>query len=634
MRAGYLKIVDHNGQPIRAHASYEAAQFGRRLSTWGTSSAGPDTSLFGSLSTLRSRSRELVRNDPLAGGGMDTLVANLIGTGITPRWLLDDAVLKKLIQELWADWVSEADADGVCDFYGLQALAARAIIEAGEVLIRFRPRRPETGLSVPLQLQLIEADHLDATYNTMAPNGNEIRMGIEFDKQGKRQAYWLFKEHPGEAFLTWGNTAERVRVPAREILHCYRPLRPGQKRGAPWLASVIIAQHEINEFDDAEIVRKKGAAMFGGFITESETERTDFPPIGRPRGPDAEGREIIALEPGTFPVLPPGMDVQFSTPADVGGGYEAFTKRQDRRVARGFGCMTYEKYTGDLTDVNYSSIRAGNLEFQRVCKMIIGNVIVFQLCRPILGRWMDQAILSRALSIPDYMENRRKYFRVKWDIDGWEWVDPEKDVKAERDAVRSGFKSRSQVVGERGHDSEAVDSEIAGDNKRADDLGNIYAGSHKIDYSPHAPLSAGDVEKVRTVANGLASDLVETIYYTGGRLGEIARYRNHTGTHPLTWDNVNFESRGVRLYARKRGEKGLKVDYMYMGGRLLRILQRQWRKRNSSSPYVFESISSKALNSNRELTLCFHSYWARTFFLLFLEDICSDPRSKEICLAR
>ena len=84
MRAGYLKIVDHNGNPIRRQASYEAAQFGRKFSTWGTPSAGPDTALFGSLSTLRSRSRELVRNDPLAGGGMDTLVANLISTGITP----------------------------------------------------------------------------------------------------------------------------------------------------------------------------------------------------------------------------------------------------------------------------------------------------------------------------------------------------------------------------------------------------------------------------------------------------------------------------------------------------------------------------------------------------------------------
>ena len=96
MRAGYLKIVDHNGQPIRAQASYEAAQFGRRLNTWGTSSAGPDTSLLGSLSTLRSRARELVRNDLLAGGGMDTLVANLIGTGITPRWLLDTATLNAI----------------------------------------------------------------------------------------------------------------------------------------------------------------------------------------------------------------------------------------------------------------------------------------------------------------------------------------------------------------------------------------------------------------------------------------------------------------------------------------------------------------------------------------------------------
>jgi capsid protein len=116
---------------------------------WGTSTAGPDTALYGSLTTLRSRSRQLVRNDPNAAGGIDILVANLVGTGITPRWLFDEADLKAEIQELWEDWVQEADADGLLNFYGLQALASRALIEAGEVMVRFRPRRPEDGLSVP-----------------------------------------------------------------------------------------------------------------------------------------------------------------------------------------------------------------------------------------------------------------------------------------------------------------------------------------------------------------------------------------------------------------------------------------------------------------------------------------------------
>jgi len=477
-QGAYLKIVDSKGNriPRQALASpmYEGATFGRRLSSWGTSAAGPDASMFGSLSTLRARSRQLVRNEAVCDGGMDTLVANLVGTGITPRWQIQDADLKQEVQELWNDWTRECDKDGVCDFYGLTSLAAREIIEAGEVLGRFRPRRLEEGFSVPLQIQVLEPDHLDVSYNTLAPNGNEIRMGIEFNKQADRVAYWLFKEHPGESFLTSTAGLDRRRVPASEIVHVYRVLRAGQKRGRPWLASVILAMHDISEYDDAEIVRKKGAAMFGGYITQNGVNPSGGFPLGPRPGQDAQGREIVPMEPGTFPVLPEGYDVKYSTPADVGGGYEAFTKRQDRRVARGFGGLTYEKLTGDLEGVTYSSIRAGNLEFQRVCKMIIYHTLVFQWCQPVLERWMDTAVLSRALNIPDYMENRRKYLRVKWDIDGWEWVDPEKDVKAEKAAVRSGFKSRSQSVGERGYDSEAVDEEIDRDNKRADKLGNVY----------------------------------------------------------------------------------------------------------------------------------------------------------------
>ena len=78
----YLKVLDHHGNriPTMALGPYEAAGFGRRLSTWGTSSAGPNSALFSSLSTLRARSRELTRNNPIADGAIDSFVSNLIGT--------------------------------------------------------------------------------------------------------------------------------------------------------------------------------------------------------------------------------------------------------------------------------------------------------------------------------------------------------------------------------------------------------------------------------------------------------------------------------------------------------------------------------------------------------------------------
>ncbi|MFH2099035.1 MAG: phage portal protein, partial [Pseudomonadota bacterium] len=140
----FLKIVDPAGRPIRASSvftgAHEGASTGRRLGYWGLSGAGANAALFSSLGSLRSRSREMVRNNPLAEGAEDAWVSNLIGTGISPRVQLEDPGLKREIQELWEDWVPEADADGRQDFYGLQTVGARALFHDGEFLARLLPR--------------------------------------------------------------------------------------------------------------------------------------------------------------------------------------------------------------------------------------------------------------------------------------------------------------------------------------------------------------------------------------------------------------------------------------------------------------------------------------------------------------
>lgn len=241
-------------------------------------------------------------------------------------------------------------------------------------------------------------------------------------------------------------------------------------RGRPWLSSIIVPMHELNQFNDAELVRKKTAAMFGGFIKEAPNLMPGGSVLGK-REDDDQEREIVALEPGTFPILPPGMDVVFSTPADVGGSYEQFVKHQERRVAKGFGNLTYEKFTGDLSEVNYSSIRAGNLDYQRVCTMVINMVLAHQFCRTVTREWLNVAVVSGALEIADFYENRRRYYRVRWCGDGWAWQDPLKEVNAENAAIRAGLKSRAESIAEKGRDIEDVDAEIDEDNRRASGCG-------------------------------------------------------------------------------------------------------------------------------------------------------------------
>jgi len=448
-----------------AAADYEAATSTRRTTGWIVSTSDINTLVFRSADTLRSRSRDMVRRNPWAANALDAFVANAIGTGIKPQSLHPDARLKEQIQELWLRWTDEADATGLTDFYGLQAMACRSVMEAGECFIRLRPRLPKDGLSVPLQLQLLEAEHLPANETRRLENGNYIRAGIEFDKIGRRVAYHLYREHPGDTSNPMAST-ELVRVGADSVLHLFRPLRPGQLRGQPWLTQVLVKLYELDQYDDAELVRKKTAAMFAGFVTKNAPEDQ----ILGESTPDSSGASLAGLEPGTLQVLLPGEDVKFSTPADVGATYETFMRVQLRSIAAGMG-ITYEQLTGDLTGVNYSSIRAGLLEFRRRCEQFQHQVIVYQMCRPIWWRWIEAALLVGALRAaaddPGLLD-------VKWIAPGWAWVDPLKDIKAQIMAVRAGFKSRAEVVSEQGYDAEAIDREIAADNARADELGLEY----------------------------------------------------------------------------------------------------------------------------------------------------------------
>lgn len=480
---------------------YEAASTSHRLGFWGLSGSGPNTALSGPINNLRSRCRTLVRNNAIISSGVDSLVSNLVGTDISPRWILKDTDLKEQIQELWADSQEELDATGVYDFYGMTELVARSMMDAGECLARFRPRRNSDNLLVPLQIQLLEADHLDASFDSRTENGNEIRMGIEWNKNDptRRENYHLFREHPGERYAyTSTYAAERIPVPASEILHIFRPLRIGQARGCPWLSSVITKIAEIDQIQDNVLVRQKVANLFAMFTKKTGAimpGTTGSIPGNFAKKIDNTGGKslpVAPLQPGVSVRLKDGEEVEFSTPPDVGANYKDLIKQELRFVAVGMGIL-YE-HLGDLEGVTFSSIRAGLNEFRRRCEMLQARILIFQWCRPVVRRWLDAAVLSGAIIIPDYTDNRRAYWRVKWNPDGWDYVDPVKDRIAEQMDIRNGVASRTAVVARRGDDIETIDNEQAADNARADRLKLVH------DTDPRKTNKSGLMQQAETDA--------------------------------------------------------------------------------------------------------------------------------------
>lgn len=460
------KAVASFGSRRVVASAFDAATTGRRGRTWGTSDWGPNAALLGSASTIRARARDAVRNSLWAGNANESFAANVVGTGIKPRSAVQDKEIRDRIHALWAEWIEYADADETCDFYGQQALVARAVHASGELFARVRYRRPEDGLPVAMQVQLLESDMVAYDVNEPVPGGGRIIGGIEFDAIGRRVAYHMHANHPGDALYGSGST-ERRRVPADQVIHVFKPLRPGQQRGLPHVVRALLKLHELGKYDEAEVIRKKIAAMLAGFIIRDGSGSTMF---GEDEAElDEAGDPLIPWEPGTLNVLQPGEDIKFSEPADVGGSYKDFMRLQCQALARGMD-VTYEQMSGDLTGANYSSIRAGLVESRR-CQEPIQRMIVFQFCRKVWNAWLDQAVLEGALTIPGYAERRREFQRVTWIRPAWEWVDPLKDTQATLAAIDGLIMSRSEAIAQRGRDPNEVDAEIAADNERAATLG-------------------------------------------------------------------------------------------------------------------------------------------------------------------
>jgi len=444
---------------------YEAGNPGSRRGVF-TTNAGPNTVLLGRLDSLRNESRQAVRTNGFASHISDVLVTNVVGTGIRPMTPFPE------LQQLWEDWTDEADSRGQYDFYGLQQAAFRGMVEGGETFNRLRSRYPDDVETVPLQIQTLEAEHVPAQKNIIAPNGNRIVGGIERDMIDRPAAYWMYRSHPND-FLTTGDASNliEVRVPGADVVHLFNPRRPGQVRGEPWLSRALVKMRDLDDYDDAEVVRKKAATNIGGFYRKPVDGDDGAVPNSQPgASPDIIFQDF---EPGTFIELPPGYDVTMSEPTDVGGQYEAFWRAQLGAIGVSVN-LIYEQVSGDWRGMNDRSYRAAMLELTRVIESWQWHLMVFQYCRPIWRRFVTEAILSGAWT-PPAGKSQRDIYRVKWSMPARGYVHPVQEVTAYVAALQAGFLSREQIAQQLGSSVFEVDMQNSLDRASADERGLIYS---------------------------------------------------------------------------------------------------------------------------------------------------------------
>lgn len=443
---------------------FKGAEVNRLLADWTSTLAHPDDETRWSLRRLRSRSRDLARNNPIVRQYLAQLTTNVIGPcGIQHQARVRDnsGKLNELINEkievAWEDWAYDPTIGGGLSLTRFEHLLLRSVATDGEVFVRIW-----RGYDNPyaFALEAIDADQVDEMYSRPARGGDEeIRMGIQVNQYGRPTGYWVWNKPA--MILGQDTRRQREFIPADQIIHLYDPIRVNQSRGIPWLFPVMVALRMLDGYFEAELVAARTAASKMGFFERKEGMDSAMPEA------DEDGSVTMEANPGTFGFTPDGYTLKDWSPDHPSGAFGDFIKSGLRMVSSGLN-VSYNSLANDLEGVNYSSMRSGLL-IERDVWRSVQHWFIGSFRRPVYRNFLNMSLLSGALVLDS--RDPRRFLEVNWSPRGWLWVDPLKDVQAAVMAINNGLGSRQQALSEQGIEFEDTLEQLKEEEDMAAEIG-------------------------------------------------------------------------------------------------------------------------------------------------------------------
>ncbi len=445
--------------------NYAAAQNSNLTFNWTNYKYTSDQIIKKYFTKLVARSCEQCMNNPYATRFLSLLENNVIGeNGIMLQAQAKDingqldTAANDAQEKAWKEWghAKNCDVTGKLNFIAMQKLIIKTIAREGEALIRIV--KGNNAGNWGFSLQLIDARRLDVNYNKDLDNGHFIRFGIEFNPYGRPLKYFIKKYDEDLAGQTiYGD--KYYEIPAEEIIHAFITQYVDQKRGLPWFSTTLLRMNMLNGFEEAAVEHARAGACQMGFIVNDDPDAYNE---------EDDSAEDISIEatPASFQLLPPGFDVKKFDPNYPNGEFDTFTKAMLRGVAVGLNAG-YSDISGDLSSVNFSSLRQGILDTREVWKGL-QEWFKSTVTERIHEEWLKYSLLASKIPCKGgYLKPERieKYKDVTWTMRRWSWVDPVKDVNAATASVLNGFRSRSDVIREQGRDPEEVWNEIEKENE-------------------------------------------------------------------------------------------------------------------------------------------------------------------------
>jgi lambda family phage portal protein len=480
--------------------SYTGGSLSRpALKNWNPYAGDANTDIINDLPTLRTRSRDLARNAPIGGAAINTVVSNVIGTGLSMKLNPDTKYLgmsddqadewRREVEAEWLLWCNSHDCDAArsMNFYGIQSLALRSMLESGDVLALTPALKRNSPYS--LSIQLVEADRLS---NKMRLTDDQNKVaGVNLDANGAPVSYSISKQHPGSLkknLMEWVEVQAYGKNGRRNVLHLFDKRRPGQVRGVPYLAPVIEHLKQLSRYSEAELQAAVISAAFAVFIKmDPEAFQTLFEGESSERylnsaqswngevSMDMENSKVVNLLPGEEPVSP-----------DLGRpnvNFDPFFLSMIKQVGATLE-IPFEVLIKHFSS-SYSASRAAMLDFWRIVR-IRRDFMATNFCEPIKELWFEEAVSLGRIKAPGFFADiriRQAYTRCLWIGDSPGSIDPEKEVNAARERIDLGISTREkESIAYDGGDWEANHKQLAKEHEMREEDGlnpepKIYRGT-------------------------------------------------------------------------------------------------------------------------------------------------------------
>lgn len=378
---------------------YRGAENSRLMADWilGKANATPDQ---WELSTLRERSRDLNRNDPVASGSTDTMSVNIVGSGLSPQSKIradvvgisetEVVALQHQAERIWDAWGPVAGSDNRLSFDEIQFLAIRKIIEDGEIFA-IPTWAKEPWRTMGRVIELAESDRC-------VSDKQEYDQGIKLGDRGQPISYSFSRQKSqNDLKVGYKEILAHDQAGRPQVLHIFPSKRVGQLRGIPFFAPAMSFFKHLADYLEAEVVAARVAACLSIFITNSD-------PLGMAAGQGAgvtpDGKRLQSVEPGLVHYMGIGESINVVDPKRPGDAFAPFVEGVLRLIGVSLG-LPYELLLKDFSKTNYSSARASLLEGRRNFTNW-RSWFSKKFCQPIWELVLEEAYLRGNFDAPNF----------------------------------------------------------------------------------------------------------------------------------------------------------------------------------------------------------------------------------------